>query len=50
MTKKEKAASFLEWLEDLDSATIINVLSPYASDDDLAYLWDKNVEEGVIKV
>lgn len=51
MTDKQKASALLEFMEDeWDGTAIINALNPYLKDDDLAGLYDKLVEEGVIRV
>lgn len=48
MTQKEKASAVLEYMEELDSTVVINILSAYISDADLARLYDKMEEDGVL--
>lgn len=47
MTDKQKASAVLNYLEGVDSRTVINILSPYATDEQLAALYDKLTEEGI---
>lgn len=49
MTDKEKASELLQFLEDeWDSKAIINLLNPILKDEDLANIYDKLTEEGII--
>lgn len=49
MTDKEKASDLLIFMEDeWDGKAIINALNPYLKDSDLAELYDKFVEQGII--
>lgn len=47
MTDKQKASAVLNHMEGLDSKTVINILSPYATDEQLAALYDELKEEGI---
>ena len=50
MTIKEKASAGLQFMEDeWDSTPIINALNPLLKDEDLADLYDKYVNEGIIR-
>ena len=50
MTQKEKASAVLEFMaEDWDGETIVNTLNPYLKDEDLADLYDKLAEDGIIR-
>ena len=49
MTNGEKATAVLDYLDGLDSTTIINVLTPYLSDDELSMLYDDLVRDELIK-
>ena len=50
MTDKEKASAVLQFMEDeWDSKPIINALNPLLKDEDLADLYDKFVNEGIIR-
>lgn len=49
MTSGQKATKVLDYLEGLDSKTIINILNPHLDDNVLALLFDKLVEDGVIE-
>ncbi len=46
MTDGEKATAVLNYLEDLESASVINILNPLLDDEQLAYLYDQMKEEG----
>lgn len=48
MTNKEKAAEVLNYLEETDSTTVINILNSLISDDALAGLYDKLVDDGIL--
>ena len=48
MTIKEKASAALEIMEEWDSDTIVDVLTSYIKDEDLAEIYDKMVSEGII--
>lgn len=48
MTNSEKATAVLDYLEELDSRSAINALSPLIDDDDLAGLYDKLEEDGIL--
>jgi hypothetical protein len=49
MTNGEKATALLDYLEGLDTRTAINVLNPFLDDDELAYTYDRLVDDGVIQ-
>lgn len=49
MTNSEKATQVLDFLEELDSRAAINALSPLIDDDDLAGLYDKLKEDGILR-
>lgn len=49
MTNSEKATQVLDFLEGLTTRDAINALSPLIDDDALAGLYDKLVEEEIIK-
>ena len=49
MTDKQKAAQVLRFMEEeWDGKTIVNALNPLLKDEDLADLYDKYVNEGLI--
>ena len=48
MNDKQKAAEVLNYLEECDSTTTINVLSSLVSDTQLAGVYDRMHEEGII--
>lgn len=48
MTDGEKATAVLNYLEELDSKTIINLLNPLLDDYALALLYDKLEEDGLL--
>lgn len=45
MTTKEKASACLEELEELDTKTVINLLNEYLTDEALAQVYDKLMED-----
>ena len=47
MTQKEKAQAVLNYLEEMDSEVVINILQSYISDRSLASLYDKMKAEGI---
>jgi len=47
MTDKQKASAVLNYLEEVDSETVINILGEYITDEQLAALHDKLTEEGI---
>ena len=49
MTNSEKATQVLDYLEELDSRSAINALSPLIDDDDLADLYDKLEKDGILR-
>lgn len=49
MTNGKKATKVLDYLEGLDSKTIINILNPHLDDNALALVFDKLVEDGVLE-
>ena len=48
MNNGEKATALLNYLEELDSKTIINILNPLLDDDALALLYDQLVKDGFL--
>lgn len=49
MTDKQKASQVLKYMEEeWDGKAIVNALNPLLKDDDLADLYDKYVNEGLI--
>ena len=48
MTDGEKATAVLNYLEELDSKTIINLLNPLLDDYALALTYDKLEEDGLL--
>ena len=48
MTDSQKAEALLVYLEDFDSVTVINLLHPYLTNEQLADLYDKLKREGEI--
>lgn len=48
MTKAEKASEVLEYLEELDTRTVLKVLESFISDDDLADIYDDLEKDGLI--
>ena len=48
MTDGEKATAVLNYLEELDSKTVINLLNPILDDYALALLYDKLEEDGLL--
>ena len=49
MTNKEKATAALSYLDGLDTTSAINVLNEFISDDELAGLYDRLVDDGLLK-
>jgi hypothetical protein len=49
MTDGQKATKVLNYLEELDSTTIINLLNPMLDDYELALLYDKLKDDGVLR-
>lgn len=45
MTTKEKASACLEELEEYDTKTVINLLNEYLTDEALAEVYDKLMED-----
>lgn len=45
MTTKEKASAYLEELEEYDTKTVINLLNEYLTDEALAEVYDKLMED-----
>lgn len=45
MTIKEKASACLDLLEEYDTKTVINLLNEYLTDEALAQVYDKLMEE-----
>lgn len=49
MTEKWKASQALKYMEnELDAKTILQVLSPYLKDEQLAEVFDRLVDDGTI--
>lgn len=48
MNNGEKATAVLNYLEELDSKTIINILNPLLDDDSLALLYDQLKKDGLL--
>lgn len=49
MTDGQKATATLNYLEGLDSKTVINILNPLLDDEALAMIYDRLVEDGVME-
>lgn len=49
MNNGEKATAVLNYLEDLDSMSVINAPNPLLDDDELTGLYDRLVEDGLIE-
>lgn len=49
MTDGQKATKVLNYLEELDSTTIINLLNPMLDDYELALLYYKLKDDGVLR-
>ena len=48
MTDGEKATKVLNYLEELDSTTIVNLLNPFLTDELLAMLYDDFKQDGLL--
>lgn len=49
MTDKEKATAVLNYLEETDSTTVINILNALIKDEQLAGVYDNLVKEGILE-
>ena len=48
MNNGEKATAVLDYLEEFDGKTIINILNPLLDDDSLALLYDQLEKDGLL--